>query len=374
MRFRSLLAAFATSCLLVGAVVRCSVPPLTPPPQVLPTRVRLVGGAVLSVPPGTPAIDRPALVASLKDMKLGTVIIQATATQAGELTADRVALAVELQRELDGSVFVGTYQASAPNGTSIDALLQKDAAFDRCYAPNGPPLDPEASVADKIRICSLDVAKKVADELTRVNASPKIGCYITFQPELSEALSDAGQTKLQELLRDAASPCVQANRSVLFSPLLAHNAGEPDRAAVLLRDTLQDSGIGVVILKDGTGAVDPSQPRRAARYYDALRLALVDRPPPVTVWANVEAFDCEDGGDCTHTHPTTIDRFTNRLCGVRARVDGILANDYTRDLADRRLFTDAADASFDDLDAATQLHRGYLEWVDAGAVCPPATP
>jgi hypothetical protein len=372
MRFRTVFGTLAMSCLLAGAVVRCSVPPLTPGPQVLSTGVRLASGALLSIPPGTPAIDRPALIASLRDMKVNTIIIQSTANQAGELTADRVALAVELQRELDANVFVGTYEAPSPNGASIDTLLQPDPAFDKCYAPDGLALDPNAIVADKIRICSQDIGKKVADELARVNASPRIGCYITHQTELAEGLTDAGQSKLRELVRDAASPCVEARRSVLFSPILGRDAGDPDRAAALMRETLQDSGVNVVILQDGVATVDPLQARRAAPYYSALRLALVDRPPAVQVWGNVEAFDCDDGGGCTRTHPTTIDRFTDRLCGARARVDVIIASDYTRDLADRPLFAIPVDASADDVDAAAQLHRGYLEWVDAGSVCPPA--
>ncbi|MDB4936531.1 MAG: Serine/threonine-protein kinase pkn1 [Labilithrix sp.] len=377
MRLRSVLAALATSCLLAAAVVRCSVPPPTPPPQILATRERVARGAFLSLPPGTAALDRAALVASLREMNFNTIIIESTANQAGELVADRVALAVDLQRELDADVFVGSYQASAPGDrsrTSIDALLQKDPAFDKCYAPDGLRLDPDALVVDKIRLCAQDIGKKVADELTRVNASPRIGCYVTHAPELVETLTDAGQSKLQELLRDSASACVQTKRNVLLSPLLSQSAGDPDRAAVLFRETLQDSGINFVLLQDGVGSVDPAEPRRAALYYSALRLALVDRPPPVQVWANIEAFDCEDGGGCTRPHPTTFARLTEQLCGARARVDRIVAYEYIHDLAERPLYATPAsvDASPDDTAAAAQLHRSYLEWVDAGAVCPPA--
>src|SRR6186997_873981 len=102
MRLRSLCTAFAMSCLLAGAVLRCSVPPLTPGPQILPTRQAFPHGAFLSLPPGTVAtVDRPALVASLRELKFSTIIIQATANPTGEVIADRVALAVALQQELE---------------------------------------------------------------------------------------------------------------------------------------------------------------------------------------------------------------------------------------------------------------------------------
>jgi hypothetical protein len=139
---------------------------------------------------------------------------------------------------------------------------------------------------------------------------------------------------------------------------------------VFLRESLQGSGISFVMLQDGVGTFDPLQPKRAALYYQGLRNALADRPPPVQVWANVEAFDCTTPA-CITTRPTSISRFTDQLCGARARVEGIVAYEYLRDLDGRPLVAvDAStDAQTDDTDAATQLRRGYLEWVDAGAHC-----
>ena len=96
------------------------------------------------------------------------------------------------------------------------------------------------------------------------------------------------------------------------------------------------------------------------------------------VWGNSEAFDCEDGG-CDRTHPTTSDRYLKQLCGAQRRVEGIVTTEYLRDLAGQPLVTGALDASADadlqaiasDVDAAAQLRKGYLEWSDAGAPCPP---
>lgn len=375
MRLRSLASVFATSCLLAAAVLRCSIPPAPPPSSAIPTRIGRARGAFLSLPEGT--VDRAALVASLKEMKFTTIILETTANEDGEFAADGVALAVELQRELEADVFVGTYQARAHklNGKPMEALLQKDATFDRCYAPNGPLLGAELALVDKVRICSQDVAQKVADELTRLSASPRIGCYVAQQPELVDMLTDDGRTKLHELLRDAAGPCAKSKRDVLLSPRLSNRATDPARAGVLLRDALKDTGITQVVLQDGVGAFDPQKPHRAAPYYDALRVSLDDRPDnPVQVWANIEAFDCE-GPACDRTHPTTTARFTEQLCGARTRVEGIVTYEYLHHLAGQPLVTGDLDASTDlqaianDVDAAAQLRRGYLDWFEAGAPC-----
>ncbi|MDB5213495.1 MAG: hypothetical protein JWO86_1422, partial [Myxococcaceae bacterium] len=98
-------------------------------------------------------------------------------------------------------------------------------------------------------------------------------------------------------------------------------------------------------------------------------------PVPVQVWADLEAFDCEAPG-CARKHPTNKDRYIRQLCAARGRVEGIVADEYLHDLAERPLVTGDLDASaelraiFDDADAAAQLHRGYLDWIDAGAPCP----
>ncbi len=102
------------------------------------------------------------------------------------------------------------------------------------------------------------------------------------------------------------------------------------------RESLQDSGVNVLMLEDGVGTFNPASPRRAAPYYQGLRNALADREPTVLVWSNVEAFDCEpvDGGppNCTETHPTTGPRLFDRICSARQRVDGIVTTEYIRDL------------------------------------------
>lgn len=362
------------SGLLVGAVVRCSLPPPFPPPEPIATRIRTVQGAVVSLPGGT--VDRPALIASLREMQLTSIVIQTSANEAGEFVSDRVSLAVELQRELDADVLIGTYQASAHalSGKPIGDLMQKDPAFSSCYAPAGPRLEADATLIDKVRICSQDVAKKLADELTRVGASARIGCAIAHETELVDAPSADQATTLHALFVDAAAPCRAANRSVAISPVISNGSGDPDRAAAVLRDAIADTGIDRVLLQDGVGLFDASAPRRASPYYNALRVAIAGRPVPVQIWANVEAFDCEGPG-CVRTHPTDSARFISQVCGARARVENIVANEYLHDLAGRPLVTGDLDASpdlraiADDSDAATQLRRGYLDWVDSGASC-----
>ena len=380
MRVRSLATVCATSCLLAAAVLRCAVPPLPPGPEPIPTSVRLAGGAIVAVPPGA-TIDRPALIASLKEMSFSAVIIQASADATGELVAERVALAVELQAALGGTVLVGGYQATALSGKPMDELLQTDATFKTCY-PGGPSLDPAAALIDKVRICSQDIGKKIADELTRLGASTRIGCYITHQPELTDNLTDAGRAELHDFLTDAASACTMANRIVAVAPILPAQPGNPTSAATLFRTALQGSGIDLVILEDGVGRFQPTVTRRASAYYDALRVAPGDGTP-VTIWANVEAFDCAGDAGCDRTRPTGSARFDDQVCGARARVDGIIANEYIHHLAGRPLFTGDLDASADasseastelraileDTDAAAQLRSGYLAWVDAGASC-----
>jgi hypothetical protein len=363
------------SSLLVGAVVRCSLPPPFPPQEPVPTRVRTVRGAFVSVPGGG-TLDRPALVASLRQMQLTSIVIQTSADEAGQFVSERVSLAVELQRELDADVFIGTYQASAHrlSGKPMADLLQKDPAFASCYAPDGPRLDADATLIDKVRICSQDVAQKVADELARVGASPRIGCSIAHEPELVDALTADQATKLHALFVDAAAPCRAAKRNVAISPLLSNGSGDPGLAAAVLRDAIADTGINLVLLQDGVGVFDASAPRRASPYYDALRVAIAGRPVPVQIWANLEAFDCEAPG-CVRTHPTDSARFISQVCGARARVENIVANEYLHDLAGRPLVTGDLDASpdlraiADDSDAAAQLRRGYLDWVDSGASC-----
>lgn len=363
------------SCLLVGAVVRCSLPPPFPPQEPVPTRVRTVRGAFLSVPSGA-VLDRPALVASLREMRLTSLVIQSSANEAGQLVSERVSLAVELQRELDADVFLGTYEASTHglSGRPIADLLRKDPAFSACYAPDGPRLDPDATLVDKVRICSQEVAQKVADELARVGASPRIGCSIAHQPELVDALTAEQATKLHALFVDAAAPCRAAKRSVAISPRSSNGSGDPGLAAAVLRDAIADTGITLVLLQDGAGVLDASAAGRASPYYDALRVAIAGRPVPVEIWASLEAFECEAPG-CARAHPTSTERFVNQVCGARFRVEGIVANEYLHDLAERPLFTGVLDASpelraiDEDTDAAVQLRRGYLEWVDSGARC-----
>ena len=378
MRVRSLAMVLATSAVLASAAMHCSVPPLPPDQQALATRITRPQVALVDVPVGG-TVDRAALLASLREMKISAVILRNAASELGELTSERVALAVDLQRGLeDALVFIGTYEANVHrlSGKPMDTLLQKDATFERCYPPNGPALGADFALVDKLRLCSQDVAQKVADELARVSASPKIGCYIAQQAELVDTLTEEGRSKLHELLRDAAGPCTRAKRSVAVGAVLSTRPTDPGRASVLLREALRDTGIGVTILQDGVGTFDPTKPDRASPYYAALRIALDDRPElPMRVWASVEAFDCE-GPTCDLTHPTTSERFIKQLCGARSRVEGIVATEYLHHLAGQPLAAGDVEASpglraiANDVDPAAQLRRGYLEWSDAGAPCP----
>lgn len=379
MRVRSLATVVGASVLFAAAAVHCSVPASPPGQQALATKVKRTQIVMVDLPTGG-AVDRAALVASLREVKVSAVILRTAATEAGELTRERVALAVDLQRELDDAlVFVGTYDARAHKlgGKPMADLLQKDATFDKCYAPNGPPLGADLALVDKVRICSQDVAQKVADELTRLGASPRIGCFIGHQPELVDQLSNDASGKLHELLRDAAGPCAKVKRPVAVSPVLPLRPTDPERASVVLRDALKDTGIVITILQDGVGTFEPTRPDRANPYYLALRIALDDRPDlPMQIWANTEAFDCEGGG-CDRTHPTNSRRYLEQLCGAQRRVEGIVTTEYLHHLAGQPLVTGDLDASADlqavasDVDAAAQLRKGYLEWSDAGAPCPP---
>jgi hypothetical protein len=373
MRFRSVATVVALSGLFLGALVRCGLPDLPPGPQALPTRVGLARGAILALPAGP--IDRRALVASLKELKFTTVILQTTADRSGEFVNDRVALAVELQRELDADVFLGTYQSDKHSGRRMEDLLERDPSFATCYSPGGLTLDADTRIVDKIRLCSQDVSRKIVEALRVAGASPRIGCYISHQPELTSALTSEGRTKLEELFRDSAGPCSAADRFVGVSPLLTPFSGDPAGTGVFLREALKGSGVNVVMLQDGVGTFKPLEARRAAPYYQGLRNALADRLPLVAVWANVEAFTCESP-NCVRTHPTTTARFTEQLCAARQRVEGIVAIEYFDDLAGPSLDASIPDAStdaqgvLDDRDAAAQLRRGYLDWTDAGARCP----
>ncbi|MEA2746090.1 MAG: hypothetical protein QOI41_233 [Myxococcales bacterium] len=365
------------AALLVGAVVRCKVPDLPPGPEPIPTGIGLSRGPIVAIPAGA-TLDTTALIASLKEMKAITVILQSSATEAGESVSDRVALAVTLQRELapNATVLIGTYDATAHalNGKPMAALLQPDPTFLIC-SPGGLALDPNATLIDKVRLCSQDVGAKLTAELTRVGANPAIGCYVPHEPELSDGLDDAGKTKLHELFRDASSACAGANRAVAVAMALTETSGDPTRAANLLHDALLDTGINRLLLDDGAATFDASAPTRAVPYYDALRIAIAGQPVPVQVWADLEAFDCEAPG-CARKHPTNKDRYIRQLCAARGRVEGIVADEYLHDLAERPLVSGDLDASadlraiFDDTDAAAQLHRGYLDWIDAGAPCP----
>lgn len=372
MRLRSLLTLSATSCVLASlaaAVLRCSVPPLPPGPEALATSARLAAGAVVAVPPGA-IVDRAALIASLKEMHFSAVVIEASADASGESVADHVSLAVELQAALGASVFVGGYQAATWNALPVDALLQTDATFRTCY-PGGPALDVAATIIDKLRSCASDLGQRIADELARVSASPRIGCYVTHQPQLTNGLGDAGGTKLHDFFRDASSACIKASRPVAVSPILPAQLGAPAAASAELGGALQGLGVSLIILEDGVGSFQPTGTRRGSAYYDALRVALADGT--VAVWANVQAFDCAGDGGCDRPRPTSSARFDGQVCGARGRADGIIASEYLRHLAGRSIVTGGLDASsdaaFDDFDAAAQLRSGYLAWVDAGASC-----
>ena len=356
MRVRSVALVLAMSGLLAGSILRCSPPPLPLGPQAIPTQIRLVDGVIIKVP-ASGAIDRTALVASLKDAKIRTVILHSSSTAGAELVNAQVSLAVELQSQVEGDVYIGMDQATAQ--ITVEALRTTDP-------------------------------------------SKRIGCFITQQPELVDRLADDAKATLNAQLRDGASSCAADGRHVAISPLLTTRSGDPDTAGVVLREVLRNTGISVVILEDGV-AIDSAAHadaglRRAKGYYQGLRNALADRqvelggallvdrlvdggqaPRTMAVWANIEAYDCVPP-DCAKTHPTTTTRLIEQLCGARFRVDSIVAVEYLHDLAARPLFvfdasSDAAlpddlQTILDDSDASTQLRKGYLEWRDSGAVCP----
>lgn len=378
MRARSLVTVSASIALLAAAVLRCAVPPLPPGPQAIPTRIGLATGAIVAIPPGA-TIDRPGLIASLKEMKLSDVILEASADPSGEFVAERVSLAVELQTALGGNVIVGGYQVAALNGQPMDTLLRTDPAFASCY-PGGPMLDASAATIDKLRICSQAIGKKVADELARVGANTRIGCYVTHQPQFTDALNDSEQSKLHQFFIDASSACVGAKRVVGVTSILPAAPGNPGRAADLLRAVVDGTGIALVVLEDAIATTQSTAPHPASVFYDALRVTPWSEP--IAIWASLEAFECAGDAGCDRTRPTSNLRFDDHVCGARARVDGIVAREYLHDLAGRPLLigdldasasasADAApaDAAPDDTDAAAQLRGGYLAWVDSGASC-----
>ena len=80
MRFRSVATVLGVSLALAGALVRCTLPDLPPPPNAQATRVGFPRGAIVSVPPGE--VDRAALIASFKELKAITVILESSADRA----------------------------------------------------------------------------------------------------------------------------------------------------------------------------------------------------------------------------------------------------------------------------------------------------
>jgi len=373
MRLRSVAAVLGVSIALAGALVRCTLPDLPQPPAAFSTRVKSPRGMLVSLPPGN--VDRAALVASLKGIGATTIIIDASADATGEAVADRVALAVELQREVgaaDAAILIGTYRARAYEGKPMAALLGPDAAFSVCY-PGGVALDPGMAIVDKLRMCSQAVSQKIAEALTAANASQQIGCYITHEPELSDSLTDEGRAKLGDLLRDSARACTTAKRNVAYSTLITARTGDPGVAARILREVLPATGVNHVLVRDGVATTPDASPGRASVYYQSLRTALVDRPPIVNVWADVESFNCETA-ECERTHPASIDRFRKQLCGAQNRVEVMVTREYLHDFARGSLVDAGADvdaqAILDDTDASAQLRNSYLAWADGGAPCP----
>lgn len=371
MRLRSVATVLAMAGLLAGALVRCSLPPVPPGPTALPTRVGFAHGAIIAVPKGT--IDRAKLVASLKTFDVTTIILEASADETGVFVDDRVSLAIDLQRELNAVVLIGTYQSASRQRKSMEELLLPDPSFTTCYT-HGPRLDPNAALIDKLKVCSQDVSRQIAGALKAQNASDKIGCSIAQQTELVDTLTNEGKTKLASFFHDSASACAEAKRIVATSPLLSASSEDPERAALTLREALRGSGVGLVTLRDGVGSVDPSKPNRARPYYQGLRNAITDREPLVFIFAGVEAFDC-DTPACAKKHPTTRKRYLDQLCGARTLVDGIMTIEYLDDLAGP-LFTSPLDGSAEvqaianDSDASAQLRNAYLDWRDAGGPCP----
>lgn len=372
MRVRSVITVLGVSIALAGALVRCTLPDQPPPPSAQPTKVGLPRGAIVSVPAGN--VDRAALIASFKELKSSTVILESSADATVEAVGERVSLAIELQAALDADVFIGTYKAPTHSGKPVATLLQKDATFTACF-PGGPALDATLATIDKLRLCSQAVSTKIADALGAANASARIGCYITHETELTDSLTDEARAKVVDLLHDSASACTTAKRNVAYSTLISATSGDPTKAGLILRDVLVTTGVNLLLLHDGVATADPAKPRRAAPYYKGIRTAIADRPPVVTVWAEVDAFDCATPG-CERTHPTASTRFTEQLCGARFLVEGIITREYLHDFAGRPLVTANGDASpdlqaiIDDTDASAQLRSGYLTWTDGGARCP----
>lgn len=375
MRIRPILTVLAMCGLLAGAVLRCSLAPLPPGPQVIATRVGFARGAVLALPPGR-AIDRAALVASLKEAQLTTVILRVSSDESGARVEENVSLAIELQRELDADILIGTYLRDArAEPTSIDSMLAVDRTFLGCYGGDGPRLESTDPTIDKLRLCSADVSRRIVTVLAARGASARIGCHVPDVPELVDIVSDDVRGRIAQFHREAARACTDAKRPVSMSPLLTRRTVDPARAGAELRESLTDAGVDVYMLQDGVNA-DPMQSGRAGPFYQGLRNATVDRVP-VQIWANVEAFDCESPA-CTKTHPTSSSRLIGQLCAARSRVNGIVITEYAHHFAGRPvLLGEVPDASpeeraiADDVDAAAVLRKGYLEWRDAGGPCGP---
>jgi hypothetical protein len=379
----------AMSGLLAAGVLHCALKDPPPGPQALATRSRTPNGVVVNIPAGT--VDRAALIASLKEVTPGVVFLQTAADGSAESLPDRVSLAIDLQRELDTIVYVATTQPSPYSGKPIDELLKTDASFTTCH-PTGPELDLNAPTIDKLRVCAQDASKRLALALKAANASTKIGCTVPHEPELVDNLTVEGRTKLTAFLHDAASPCADDMRPVAISPRFTPNTGDPDRAGVLLRETMMDSGVDLVVLRDGVGTLDAGDPRRAIPYYTGLRNALADREPTMLVLGSVDAFQCADPS-CARAHPASIDRYLQQVCAARGRVDFMITSEYMQDLAGRPLVAPFAGSSSDagadadagaeagsmmpsdveaileDVDAAAALRKGFLDWRDGGASC-----
>jgi hypothetical protein len=373
MRIRSAVTVFALTGLLLGGVVRCALPDQPDGPTARSTTRAYVHVAVVSVPPGT--LDSAALIASLKELTVTTVILANSADETGSMVDQRVALAIEVQRGLDADVFIGSYESPSHNGKTMEQLLAPDSTFTTCY-PNGPKLDPNGALIDNLRVCSQDTSGKIATALQAQNASARIGCAITQRTELLDSITDDAKAKLAGFFHDAAGACADAGRAVAISPMVSARSGDPDRVGVLMREMLQDSGVASITVHDGVGALDAGEQARATDYYQGLRNALQDREPTVLIWANVEAFDC-DTPDCTKRHPTSRKRYLDELCVVRGSANDIVTSDFLRDLTGKSVFTSPLDGSAEveaiaaDIDAAAALRASYLEWRDGGAFCPP---
>ena len=382
MRVRSVMTVLGVSVALAGGLVRCTLPDLPAPPGAFSSQVKSPRGMLVSLP--AEKVDHAALIASLKSIGATTVIIDASADATGEAVADRVALAIELQQALgvaDAAVLIGTYRARQYEGKPMRDLMQPAPTFNTCF-PGGPALDASMAIVDKLRLCSQAVSQRIADALTAANASAKIGCYVTHEPELTDSLTEEERGKLLELLRDSAHACTAASRKVGYSTLITPQSGNSTVAARLLRDVLPATGVNHVLVRDGVATSPDAGPTRAATYYLALRTATVDREPIVNVWADVESFECETAA-CDRTHPANSERFRRQLCGAQNRVEVMVTREFLRDFAlgsaivaasDAGGDADAADVDaqtiIDDTDASAQLRSGYLAWADGGAPCP----